>query len=177
MSFQEDSLKEAVKSASEIYKDNARISGLLDDKAQKAGALAGIFVAAAFGFIKTNEVNDFTIAYGRYSESLLIGSIILFIFCLGVCLSVMWVRGVPMPLGIVALKRLLSDLSGLSPDELTEQVRRNFYLDQLAIWTKILDLQSAFNRTKGRRLWLAQFLLGAGMLLVSALLVGVILRK
>ena len=31
MSFQEDGIKDAIKAAGDLYKDNARISGLLDD--------------------------------------------------------------------------------------------------------------------------------------------------
>jgi hypothetical protein len=176
MSFQEDGIKDAIKAAGDLYKDNARISGLLDDKAQKAGGLAGVFLAAAFGFVKTNEVNAFTNVYGRYSGLLLIGSIILFIVCLGTCLSVMWVRGAPLPLGISALRRMLLDISEISAEELTDQVRWKFYLEQVEIWMKILDLQRSLNRVKGKRLLLTQVLLGTGMTLVAILLMGTVIR-
>ncbi len=177
MTFFEDNIKDAIKWAGETYKDNARISALLDDKAQKAAGLAGIFLAAAFGFVKTDDVNVFTLVYGNYSKPLLIGSLIFFIFCLVTCLSVMWVRKTPSPLGVPALQHMLLDLAALPEDELTTEVKGNFYREQLDLWLQVLNLQSALNRTKGSRLWLAQVLLGSGMILVAVLLAGVIIQK
>jgi hypothetical protein len=176
MSFQEDGTKEAVKSAFEIYKDNVRISALLDDKAQKTGGLAGLFLAAAFGFVKTNSTDVFDSVYGHRSGLLVIAAIILFISCLAACLSVMWIRGAPLPLGLAALRKMLMDLSLLPEEEITNQVRSNFYLEQLSVWEKILSLQRAINQTKGKRLFLAQILVGAGMMFVAVLLIGVIVH-
>lgn len=176
MSFLLEARREAVKAATDVYKENTRISGLLDDKAQKAGGLAGVFLVAGFGFIKGGDVKAFTFTYGGDSGYLLVGSIVLFILCLGVCLAVMWVRASPSPVGIPALERMLQDFSVVDASELTDDVQQRYYSDQLAIWKTITELQQSSNLRKGRLLHVAQLLLGSGMICVAVLLIGIVVE-
>lgn len=57
MGFLVDTFKSAAQLAAETYKDNVRVAALLDDKAQKTGGLAGLFMAAAFGFLKPDSIH------------------------------------------------------------------------------------------------------------------------
>ena len=70
MGFLEDALKDTIKAAADTYKENGRVAALLDDKAQKAGGLAGVFLAAAFGFVKPAEGKALITSYGRFFQNL-----------------------------------------------------------------------------------------------------------
>jgi FtsH-binding integral membrane protein len=177
MSFLEDALKDAVKAAADAYKENGRIAALLDDKAQQTGGLAGIFLAAAFGFVNPSQGHALILSYGRYSEPLVIGSVIFFILCLAVCLSVMWVRATPSPMSANDIRDMISDMALVPEAELTDEVRRNFYMLQLDAWKKILEMQRKSNIRKGRLLFSAQSLVGAGMLFVAVLLIRIVSLK
>jgi hypothetical protein len=176
MSFQVDGIKDAIKMAFDLYKDNARISGLLDDKAQKTGGLAGIFLAAAFGFVKGSDVTIFATVYHRYSVWILISSITLFIVCLGTCPSVMWVRRSPLPVSLQILEKMLNDASRVPEAEHTDDFFARYYSQQLSLWQDVLKQQAAVNQVKGARLRWSQILLGSGMIAVAVILIGVIVR-
>lgn len=103
-------------------------------------------------------------------------TIVVFFASLAVCLSVMWVRGVPQALAIPILDELNRDLTRLPPNEITEQVQENYYKDLLALWGPIIEAQRALNAAKARRLRIAQALLGCGMLSVAALLFSLIVN-
>jgi hypothetical protein len=176
MSFRSDAVKGTVQFAFDTYKDNERISTLLDDKAQKVGSLASVFLAAAFGFIKLNDLNTLGSSFGRYLGIVFIVTVATFIVCLGTCLSVMWVRTLPSPVDISVLSQMHLDISALSSEEITDSMEHNFFYEMLQLWQPVLDGQSAINSIKGYRLRWAQVLAAAGMLFVATLLVAVIFR-
>ena len=59
MSFALDIIKDTVKLAEDRYTEAVQSSVRLDDKAQKAVTLAGLFLAAAFGFVKPDAARSF----------------------------------------------------------------------------------------------------------------------
>jgi hypothetical protein len=174
MSFTVDVIKDTVRLAEDRYADARQASASLDDKAQKTVTLAGLFLAAAFGFVKPDAAGSFLNILGIYSGIMTVITIVVFLASLAVCLSVMWVRSVPQALAIPILDELNGDLTCLPPNELTEQVQENYYKDLLALWGPIIERQIAVNAVKARRLRIAQALLGCGMLSVAALLFSLI---
>jgi hypothetical protein len=174
MDFRPDALKATVQLAADAYKDNARIAAVLDDKAQKTGGLAGIFLAAAFGFVKPGNLASFLVDAGIYSGVLLVLTAASLLFCLCACLAVMWVRGAPQPLAPALMNDLNRDLMLLPAAEVTDQVQANYYRDVIQLWGRVLESQTRMNRTKGGRLLLAQVLLGIGMIIVAGLLFSLI---
>ena len=174
MSFQVQIAKDAVEYAASEYKENGRASSLLDDKAQKIAAVAGLFLAAGFAYLKPDVVDwllkasPFHLAWG------LISIITMFVICLGFCLGVMWARRSPQPIAIEVLECMNANLFALPESELTDDVQRRYYLDQLRIWKPIILSQLSRNRTKGRFLVCAQLALGIGMISVAIVLVLVV---
>jgi hypothetical protein len=55
LDFRRSVLQALVQTGSDNYKENARIAGVLDDKAQKTGAIAGAFLAAGLAFVKAEN--------------------------------------------------------------------------------------------------------------------------
>jgi hypothetical protein len=51
-------LSDALSASVEMFKENARVIALIEDKTQKAATLAGIFLAAAFAFLRKAELQD-----------------------------------------------------------------------------------------------------------------------
>ena len=58
MAFQLEVLKGSLQNVLDTYNDNVQSARQLDDKAQKTGAFAGIFVAASFGYLKPNDISS-----------------------------------------------------------------------------------------------------------------------
>jgi hypothetical protein len=171
MSFKLDILAATVERAERLDDASSHVSGTLEEKAQQTGGIAGLFLAAAFGFLKPDDLSTFLLANGRSFGYLLIGTIIAFLACLATCLSVTWLRKTPGPLGLATLSSLNDDLLRLSDDELSEDVQRNYFRDQLRMWESIISSRKQLNRQKARRLLCAQSLLASGMFLIAVLLI------
>jgi hypothetical protein len=155
--------------ASDAYKNNVRIAAQLDDKAQKASTVAGLFPAAAFAFLKAGNVGGLLAGMGVYAIVIFIATMAVFICCLAACLSVMWIRRMPAPLAPALVNSMNDDLLVLQDEDVTDRMQANHYREQVLLWMPIIDGQITINKDKARRLWLAQVLLGSGMLSVSAL--------
>ena len=82
MSFRLDTLKTIVQTALKNYKDAVRISTLLDDKARKTGAFAGLFIAAALGFLKPSDLQSMVQSIGLSRTIFLTFQVILLVICL-----------------------------------------------------------------------------------------------
>jgi hypothetical protein len=174
MSFRIDILKEAVAWAQNLDDTTSKITARLDDKAQQTGGMAGLFLAAAFGFIKPESMAATLSGSMRWAAFLLLAIIAILIVCLAACLSVTWLRSTPMPLSLSALTNLNEDVLGLPADVLGDSVQENYYRDRLALWGQTLEMRTRLNRDKAQRLLIAQTLLAGGMLAVSILLVALI---
>ena len=174
MAFRIDVLKETVSWAEKLEDYGVKATVRLDDKAQQTGGLAGLFLAAAFGFVKPDSVAALSPGMRVVAGGMLLAIITVLVLCLAACLSVTWLRNTPMPIGLSTLEGLNEDLRALDESALTERVQENFYSDRLKFWEVILESRRLLNRDKARRLMIAQSLLALGMLLVSALLFSVI---
>jgi hypothetical protein len=163
--------------ASDAYKNNVRIAAQLDDKAQKTSTLAGLFLAAAFGFLKPSSVGELFTGMGVYAIVIFIAAMAVFVFCLAACLSVMWIRGMPAPIAPVLVNAMNDDLLVLPDEDVTDRVQANHYREQVLLWMPIINGQITLNRDKARRLLLSQVLLGGGMLSVAVLFVLVVIHN
>lgn len=172
--FRKEALQALLQTGSDNYKENARISGVIEDKSQKAGAVAGIFLAAGLAFVKPGM----TLAQlgGRLGFFLLCGSIALLLTCIGLCLAVMWVRPGRSALLLSDLQRMVRDISGLSSDELTPEIKEGFFLDQANLWAATLEEQVGKNNQKAILLKRAQVTLVAAMFLVAIFLFSMLLQ-
>jgi hypothetical protein len=171
MSFKLDILAATVERAAQLDDVSSRVSGKLEEKAQQTGGMAGLFLAAAFGFLKPDDLTKFLVANGRPFGYLLISTIVVFLACLAACLSVTWLKKTPTPLGLATISSLNDDLLRLSDDEVSEDVEKNYFSDQLRLWESIISSRRELNRQKARRLLCAQSLLASGMFLIAILLI------
>jgi hypothetical protein len=174
MSFRLEILKDANAWAESLDKTTADLTARLDDKAQQTGGMAGLFLAAAFGFIKPESLAAAFHGSNRWAAMLLMAIILIFLLCLAACLSVNWLQKAPVSLSLEAVTSANNDMLHLPPEVLTDQVQENYYRDRLALWKTVLDRRTVVNRHKALRLGIAQGLLALGMLAVSILLLMVI---
>src|SRR5258708_20532083 len=172
-------LEALVQTASDEYKENIRTAGTLDDKAQKTGATAGLFLAAGLAFIKTDNfgaaapLNDLA---GPSGLLLLAASIGLLLVSTSLSLRVMWVRLVPSPPFFNALEELTGDMLNLPEAELTLVRQENFLRDQSKGWKAPLEAQVALNGSKARNLRTSQVTLGLAIITVAILLLEMVTK-
>src|SRR3954452_2457659 len=153
--------------ATENYKDNLRVLAALDDKAQKMGGVAGLFLAVPFALVKPDTLGPLRNAVGMTGLLLLGGSITLFVACIALCLVVMWVRNVHPPPDFVAVKALVDDLLRLASEKLTEERQESYCSDKLIMWQQCLASQEQIVRWKWILLLTAQIVLGIALLPVG----------
>lgn len=159
--FRKEVLQSVLQAGSENYKENVRIAGIIEDKAQKAGALAGVFLAASLAFVKPG----ITVGQvcGSLGFGLLLSSICLLLLCIGLCLSVLWVRPGRSILRLCDVRRMARDLLSLSVEEVTAHVKEGFCFDQAELWAEIVKDMEGRNQKKAILLKTAQAILALAM--------------
>lgn len=177
MSFRSDAVKNTLQYAFDLFKENERISALLDDKAQKVGALAGVFLAAGFGFLNPANASALLATFGSNGKFVLIPVIGSFVLSIGACLWVMWVKSRPTALKLAAFQNIQLDLSKLRVQDVDEEIELGYYNELLELWVPILAEQTEINQAKGTRLKISQFFVSTGMLFVAGLLVAILFRN
>src|SRR5580658_748638 len=110
MYFRLEVLKEAVVWAQSLDEAASKITARLEDKAQQSGGMAGLFLAAAFGFVKPEAIAGLLHGSNGWTAFLLVNIIVIFLLCLVACLSVLWLRSTPLPLTLSMLTSLNEDL-------------------------------------------------------------------
>jgi hypothetical protein len=159
-------LLQAMTASTEMYKENTRILALLDDKAQKTATLAGVFLAAAFAFLRKDALTDLITAVGGRGIGFLTVAIGLFLLCVFCGGMVIWARKLQLPPDPNAILRtcdiLLSDLN--------EEVYENHIRDQTHSWNRALVVQDQIIMDKSQRLLASQCFLLGGIGMVVALL-------
>jgi len=122
-------LSQALTAASDVYKENARIAALLDDKAQKTATIAGIFLAAAFAFLRRESVQGLKMAGGLGGMLLFGASLAFFLASIIASGLVLWVRRLRLPPDpnriLTVCDLLLKDAAGP-----TDEARENHIRDQ-----------------------------------------------
>jgi hypothetical protein len=167
-------LNDVLVAAAEGYKDNSRILTALDDKAQKMGAIAGVFLAVPFAVLKPDSIKSFYGIVGVSGLLMLAVAVVLFMICIGLCLIVMWVRSIKPPLDLTAVKDLTDDLLRSPAGDLTEDVQERYCNDKISIWNECLLAQARIIQRKWNLLLASQMLLGTALLPIGSLLLSVI---
>jgi hypothetical protein len=167
-------LNDALAVASDNYKDNVRVFANLDDKAQKMGAIAGIFLGALFTFIKPDTVGSLTKTIGSKSVGSLTGIVLLLIFCIVLCLLAMWVGRSAPPVTLGHMTTLTNDLLRLTEAELTKDIQEAYCRERLAVWTKCIEEQDRVTSRKVVLVYLAQAVLAIALFWVAFMLLDLL---
>jgi hypothetical protein len=173
--FRESIVQALAQVGSENYKENSRIIGVLDDKAQRSGAIAGAFLAAGLGFIKAENfgpTSSLNRLVGLPGIILLGLSIAFLLISTMFSLRVMWIRPVPAPLSFEILDVMTSDLLNLPSADLDDARQENYYRDESSIWKAALKGQAQVISEKGKNLRAAQVLLSMAIFCIALLLSG-----
>jgi len=177
--FRRSVLQALVQTGSDNYKENARIAGVLDDKAQRTGAIAGAFLAAGLAFIKPENFgpsSPLTQVAGLPGVVLLASCIGLLFVSTIFSLIVMWVRPVPVPVSFSVLEEVTGDLLGFADNDLTSERQENYFRDQGYIWKGTLQRQVQVNVDKARSLRAAQISLALSISMVALLLLFITIK-
>jgi hypothetical protein len=157
----------AMTASTEMYKENSRILALLDDKAQKTATLAGIFLAAAFAFLRKDTLKDLSDAVGGPGIGLLTVAVALLLGCVFAGGLVLWAREYQLPPNPNAILELCDVLLA---GELTDEDRENYIRDQTRSWNRALSVQDRVIDDKSQRLLFSQCFLAGGISSVVVLL-------
>jgi hypothetical protein len=174
MSARLDLLKDTIATASENYKDNVRAFGVLDDKAQKTGAIAGLFLAALFAYIKPDTVGTLLTNIGSGATSNLTGVILLLMICCLFSLLTMWAGTYVAPLNLEHMTEMSSDLLHFSEAELGESVLEVHYGEKIAVWEKCIAEQKGIAARKLVMVFLAQVVLLLAILWTAFMLINLL---
>lgn len=165
-------LKDLCAVGSENYKENVRTIGLLEDKAQKTAALAGIFLAATLAFIKPETFDKWPFNRLRVWAPLS-AAVVLLIVSIAFSVAVLWIRSMVETLPFSSVDRFRVELFGVEAAQL-HQYEEGYWGDTAAVWKQILTRQTPIITSKGNRLQWAQITLALAMLCVGALLLLII---
>ncbi|MGH9455182.1 MAG: hypothetical protein ACRD2O_14565 [Terriglobia bacterium] len=169
-------LRDILQACRSEFAENARINAALDDKAQKTGALAGIFLAAGFAFLKPENVTLLNNSGRWQSLAPLAVAVLMLMICVVICLTVMWVRTMPATPAVESLMRSAESLLALPSGELTSQRLENDLRETIKIWQVSLESWLATVNSKGHWLNVGQTCLVIAMGSITYLLVYVLYR-
>jgi hypothetical protein len=163
-------LSQALTTSTDMYKENSRILTLVEDKAQKAAGLSGLFLAAAFAFLRKDSLETLSAFLGWTGLSILALSIGLMLACILVSAWVLWAREMitpPDPESILRHVDLYLNAEATGPSDTS---RENNLRDQARAWNTALKAQEKAITDKSKLLVFTQRLLIAGISTVVALL-------
>jgi hypothetical protein len=157
----------------ERYQELSESWGSLETKAQGNAAIAGIFIAGAFGYI-----NGLKRGLHEYEQALLVVSIVFLLLSVAFSLLVLRIRKMPNAPAGENMDRLVGDLLLVNdPKELSERLPR-FTNDQIQLWRTVNKGFAAANKSKARNLLIAQSCLaGAISVIATVLILAVLLPR
>jgi hypothetical protein len=165
-------LADTLKVAGDNDAANGEILSGLDDKAQRIGSAAGLFLAVPFALVKPDSLLQIRNSVGWVGLTMLMAATISFLLAILLSLSaVIILRRVPVRPGLNIAALMAQDLISLSDSELTEGVEISWILDQLKIWKSYLAAQEFLIRRKGLRLMSGLSMLLTGVLFISAFVI------
>lgn len=136
---------------------------LLDTKAQATAAIAGVFVAAAFAFVRNTSLNV------GPTEKWLLSLALLFLTASILCaVLAMVVRPISMPLSGADAAKSVGDVLRQSESELPER-QTNLIADAVTQWAGVNDEIRNALVSKGKRVEQSQAALVAATLIVTSL--------
>lgn len=172
-----EALRKAVLEAySNEYKELSDTWRGLETKAQGSIAIAGIFIAGAFAYIRDITPNAY-----RHEKLFLLIAIICLVISVVLSILVLKIRTIAAPPMGEYIDRVVQDILRLNKvDELPERLVR-FDNDQIAAWRIVKNEAQLSNMLKARYLWRAQiFLMSAivtvAILMTSRIIEGITLR-
>ena len=147
---------------------------VVDDKAQKTGGMAGLFLAAAFGFAKPESLVTLRDQYGISALGLLYLALLLFVVTVLFCLRAMWLKDLPST-GVSLETQDMSAqfLLQLEDSQLDEEMMLAYRSNKIEIWKATIAQRLAANVVQTRLVHRAQRALTGGIL-VSALSLGLL---
>ncbi len=163
-------LSQALATSTDMYKENSRILGLIEDKAQKAAGLAGLFLAAAFSFLRKDSLQSLSVFLGWTGLSILGLSIALMLACILLSAWVLWAREMITPPDPESVLRHVDLYLNRDPAGPSDTSRENNLRDQARSWNAALKAQDKAITEKSKLLVLTQTLLIVGISTVVALL-------
>jgi hypothetical protein len=164
-----DLLKDALTIAPENYKDNVRIITGLDDKAQKMGTIAGVFLGVLLALVKPDQLSTLLNLIGQAGVLVVTGVTLLLLVCIGLCLWCMWTKAIPPPLSMKHLTHIIESIDHSKP--LAEEV---YYNERIGIWKQCIETQVYVAKSKQHRVLGAQIALAIAMLLIAGMLLFLI---
>ena len=167
-------LDDLLKTAERDFEATVTHSALIDDKAQKTSALAGLFLAAAFGFIKPESLTALREQYGSLALLLLYGALACFVATLVLCLRAMWLKDVPTSgVSLESQEMSAEFLLDLTEQELDADMMAAYKRNQVEIWKSAIAERFTANVAKTNLVHRAQQALIAGIF-VSAVSLGLL---
>lgn len=141
----------------------------LDSKAQATFGVSGVFVAGTVALLNSitgsAEVSLWTVVFVVLTYGLLVSAIV-------ASLVALKVREVATPMDSAAVGSMTLDVISLPDEELTAEVRANWYRDQLREWKRVIDDVESINSRKARWLSSAQILLVVAIICAGLATVG-----
>jgi len=166
--YREDILKMMQSHAADSYKETVRVSALIEDKAQKTAALAGVFLAAGLGFIKPENLKPDS-SFGSFWVLFpLTLAVVCLIITVVLCLRALWIREQAAPIQMVLMKKMVLRIGALPDPALTDELQDRSRIQVTNWWVDILDRQERTSRKKAWHVRCAQ-----GWLTVSIFLVAI----
>lgn len=167
-----DLLKDALDLAPENYKDNVRIITGLDDKAQKMGTIAGVFLGVLLALVKPDQLSVLLGWVGQKGIWAFTSVTILLMLCIGLCLWCMWTGKIPPPLSLGHLTFITKNIH--HGHDLDEKTQQDYYKERIAIWKICIEAQGTVATSKQKRILWAQIVLAVAMLLIACMLLYLI---
>lgn len=167
-------LEDLLKTAERNFDDTVKSASLVADNAQKTSGLAGLFLAAAFGFVKPESLTALRDQYGMSALWLLYSALALFVFTVLLCLWATWFKDIPsVGLSLESQETSAEFLLQLPPDDLDAEIMAAYIRNKIEIWKTTTAQRSTVNTTRARIVHWAQRTL-AGGILVSAMSLGLL---
>ena len=163
-----DLLEFAFASAEAEYKDLSETWKLIDTKAQATTAIAGVFLAAVFNFVRPPGVS--LAAPLTFLLGLSVGALVVSVLF---ALLAMRVRSVPALPASEEAARMVTDLLAMPEAEL-EARHRGLLADTVNVWLPVNRQLQAANATKASWLERAQWCLMGAAILVAIVTISVL---
>jgi hypothetical protein len=152
----------------ESYKENARIIGAMDEKAQRTGAFGGIFIASVLAFFARARGYEVLGTVGYSGLTILSIAVVFFLVSAMAGILVMWVRFIEGMVSPSTLGRITEDLLDATLEPGSMQVSlENWYRTQSTTWAGIIASQAKAMMRKSRWLMRAQRLMMAGLVFAT----------
>ena len=169
-----DILDDLLKTAERDFDAAVKHAAAIDDKAQKTSGLAGLFLAAAFGFVKPESLATLREQYGLVALGLLYLALSLFVVTVVLCLRAMWLKDVPTSgVSLESQEMSAEFLLQLEDADLDEEMMVAYRSNKIEIWRSTIAERFTANVAKTRLVHWAQRALTGGIL-VSAVSLGLL---